>query len=167
MRIISFISLLSCSIILFNTSCGSKKKNNATAPIIKKEKVDEEEEAAQMVFNFESYPLLGDVLDKAAKEKKLIYLDAGAKWCPPCQLLKKNVYTHLATATFFNEHFISYLVDVEKGEGPDIKLMYNISSLPTLLFLDEKGREISRIESGISASALTAKAKEVLAKTGR
>jgi thioredoxin-related protein len=86
------------------------------------------------------------VLDKAKSLGKYIYLDISAEWCVPCQLMKRDVYTHQETADYFKTNFVNYLVDVQKGEGPDLKIIFNVSSFPTLLILDEKGREIRRHE---------------------
>lgn len=105
-------------------------------------------------IKFIDSPLLANVLSIAEKENKWIYMDVGAKWCAPCQQMKKNIYTDKTVSDYFNENFISYLVDAEKNEGPDIKLIYNISSYPTLLFIDSKGREMLRKEGGMSLSSL-------------
>jgi thioredoxin-related protein len=91
-------------------------------------------------------------------------LDVGAKWCVPCQLMKRDVYTHQTTADYFNEHFIPYLVDGESNEGPDLRLIFDITSYPTLLFIDEKGRPMLKIESALTTSALMEFGKSAVEK---
>lgn len=162
--IILFISILhSCSSSKKITEDKKKKPETEITNIknsIDEIKIDtniilepfENEKAFRFVF--EKSALLGDVLAKAEKENKWIYLDLSAKWCAPCQIMKRDVYTNEEIAAYFNENFINYLVDVEKGEGPDLKLIYDIKSYPTLLFVDYKGRQMMRKESAVTASGL-------------
>jgi thioredoxin-related protein len=150
-------------ISLFFLQCKGSKK--AVDGEVKKEK-ETEVVTKKYAFDFVEAPLLSDVLAQAKKENKWIYMDVGAKWCVPCQIMKKEVYTHKPTADFFNKNFITYLVDGEKGEGPDLRVIFNINSYPTLLFIDERGREMMKMESGIGATALMDFGKSALLKKG-
>lgn len=115
-------------------------------------------------FDFTEESVFTNVLSKAEAEKKLIFVDMSAKWCVPCQLMKRDVYTHQETADFFNNNFISYLVDAEEGEGPDLRVIFGVEEYPTLLIVNEKGRVVSRRVGGIYHNDLVAFAKEALAK---
>ncbi len=114
------------------------------------------------LVNFQDKVLLSEVLDLAKKKEKLIYIDFGADWCMPCQIMKSDVYTQAEVGELFNRSFINYNVDVEKGEGPDLKFIYEINELPTLLILDEKGRVLKRHQGGISSSGLIRFGQSVL-----
>lgn len=139
-------------LILFSFSCKSTK-------------VSQKPESKSIYeFNFENSALLSEVLDKAKKEQKLVYVDMSASWCAPCQLMKRDVYTHKETANFYNKNFITYLVDCEINEGPDLKLIYGVTSYPTLLILDARGREVIRKEGGTYQEALVQFGKDGLAK---
>lgn len=162
--IILFISILhSCSSSKKITEDKKKKPETEITNIknsIDEIKIDtniilepfENEKAFRFVF--EKSALLGDVLAKAEKENKWIYLDLSAKWCAPCQIMKRDVYTNEEIAAYFNENFINYLVDIEKGEGPDLKLIFEVKTYPTLLFIDAKGRQMLRKESALSMEGL-------------
>jgi thiol-disulfide isomerase/thioredoxin len=114
-------------------------------------------------INFETDNKLSDVLDKAAAENKLVYLDLNATWCTPCKLMQRDVYTHRPTASFFNQNFINHIVDIDKGEGPDLKLIYDIKVIPTLLWLDGRGRVVHRREGAAYHAELIKNAEDAMA----
>lgn len=113
-------------------------------------------------FRFDKSATLSEVLDMASKQNKLVYLDVNAKWCTPCKLMQRDVYTHGDTADFFNSTFVNYMVDVDTLEGPDIKMIYNISTIPTLLWLDAKGRVIHKKEGAAYHRELLSNAQTAL-----
>ncbi len=80
----------------------------------------------------------------AAKENKMIFMDAYAEWCGPCKRMAATVFTDDKVGQFFNENFINVKMDMEKGEGPNLSNTYDVSAYPTLLFIDEKGKLVQR-----------------------
>ncbi len=114
-------------------------------------------------FDFNRSPALATVLDQSADQNKLIYLDIGTSWCLPCQLMKEDVYTDDSLGDFFNENFINYMVEGDKGEGPDLKMIYDVKSYPTLLFLDSRGSEVARKEGAAYHRELKKLAQQALA----
>lgn len=87
---------------------------------------------------------LYSVLDRAERENKLVYIDIGTKWCLPCKMMKEDVYTDKGIGEYMNDNFISYMVDAEKANGPNMTVIFDVQSFPTLLFLDTKGRVLER-----------------------
>nr|WP_319999975.1 thioredoxin family protein [uncultured Draconibacterium sp.] len=85
------------------------------------------------------------VLKMAKKENKPIFVDAYTTWCGPCKMLAKEVFTQKDVADFFNETFINVKMDMEKGEGIELKKTWGITAFPTLLYFNEKGEIIHRI----------------------
>jgi len=79
-------------------------------------------------------------LDLAEKEQKLIFLDAYAVWCGPCQLMKWKVFPSTKAGEFFNSNFINLKVDMENGEGPELAMKYGVTAYPSLLFIDHTGK---------------------------
>ena len=85
-----------------------------------------------------------EILAKAKKEKKLIFLDAMASWCGPCKMMDKNVFSLKTVGDYYNSTFINAKIDMEKGEGLEIAKNYLVRSYPTYLFIDGDGQLITR-----------------------
>jgi thiol:disulfide interchange protein len=81
-----------------------------------------------------------EAIVKAKTEKKCIFLDAYASWCEPCKTMDREVYTTPEVAKYFNRKFISFRIDMEKGEGPVLaKKLTSIDGYPSLLFFTVEG----------------------------
>jgi len=91
---------------------------------------------------FEENISFKDVLAKAKKENKLVFMDAYASWCGPCKLMEKNIFPQEAVRSYFNANFINSHFDMEKGEGREIAKKYGVYSYPTFLFLNGDGEMV-------------------------
>lgn len=85
-----------------------------------------------------------EIKAKAKAENKLIFVDAYATWCGPCKWMAKNVFTNDTVGKFYNEKFINYTLDIEKGEGMDFAKDNKINSVPVLFYLDSTGRVLHK-----------------------
>ena len=81
-------------------------------------------------------------LKQAQQENKLIFMDCYTSWCGPCKQLAKTVFTDPDVANFFNEHFVNLKMDMEKGEGKELKNRFNVKAYPTLNFINGKGEVV-------------------------
>jgi thiol-disulfide isomerase/thioredoxin len=79
------------------------------------------------------------LLAEAKATDRIIFLDAYASWCRPCQMMAANTFTDKATGDFYNANFIPAKIDMEKGEGPDLAAQYAVTAYPTLLFINGDG----------------------------
>lgn len=95
---------------------------------------------------------------QAKKDHKLIFFDVYATWCGPCKQMDSEVYSQPEVGLQLNKDFISAKVQIDstKVDEPEIRKLYadanqirvkyNITSLPTYLFLDENGNLLHRGE---------------------
>lgn len=93
--------------------------------------------AAQIKFT--SNKAWKDILATAKKENKLIFMDAYATWCGPCQWMQENVFPESQVGSYFNKSFINVKMDMEEGEGLTLAEKYNVTSYPTFLFINGDG----------------------------
>jgi thioredoxin-related protein len=108
-----------------------------------------------------------DEVKQLAKEhNRSIFIDCYTSWCGPCKMLSKNVFTQPTVGQLFNNHFINYKVDMEKGEGPALKNQYNVTAYPTLIWVDANGNELHKSVGAPSADELIQLANAVLEGKG-
>lgn len=95
-----------------------------------------------------------EVLEKARKEDKLIFLDIYATWCGPCKRLKSNTFSNGRVGKYFNSTFINVSLDGETGDGEILANQYRINGYPSLLFIDKDGNIVTRDEGYLDADEL-------------
>ncbi|MCO4294216.1 thioredoxin family protein [Solitalea sp. MAHUQ-68] len=103
-----------------------------------------------------------ETLAKAQQENKLVFVDCYTSWCGPCKWMEKNVFTNDTAARFYNETFVNYKLDMEKGEGIDFRKKYEVSSFPTYLFIDASGKLVHKATSRMSTMEFVSVAKKAL-----
>lgn len=103
-----------------------------------------------------------EAMDKAAKEDKILFVDAYAQWCGPCKAMAKNVFTKQEVGDFFNKNFINLKLDMETPDGRTFGDKYPVSAYPTLFFVDGKGKVIKKVVGGQQADGLINQGNEAL-----
>lgn len=122
--------------------------------------------SAQESIQFQDLPFK-DIIAKAKKEKKLVFIDAYASWCGPCKMMEKNVFTQKAVGNYFNTNFINARFDMEKGEGRDIASKFGVRSYPTYLFLNGEGELVSRNSGYMEEGIFVAMAQDINSQGGK
>ena len=88
-------------------------------------------------------------LKRAKAEHKLILMDLWTEWCPPCRYLEEKVYpSPEAQAALRRVVPFSALVQKKDRtpvpEGTRLAEQFNLEAFPTLVILDENGKEVRR-----------------------
>jgi thiol:disulfide interchange protein len=103
-------------------------------------------------------------IEKAKLEHKIVFIDAYATWCGPCKQLSKKTFTDKKVGDLFNAQFINVKIDVDEAEGKQFAEKFEINSIPTLLFFDQEGKLMHRIQGFYTPSELLTEAKKVVGK---
>ncbi|MFK8006854.1 MAG: thioredoxin family protein [Saprospiraceae bacterium] len=85
------------------------------------------------------------VIIQAAKEDKIIFIDAYTDWCQPCKKMDKQVFPQKLVGDFYNKNFVNVKLNMEKGIGEELKKKYDVFFFPTFLFLTADGTIVHRI----------------------
>lgn len=74
-------------------------------------------------------------LEAANNANKLVFVDIYTDWCAPCKKMNKLVFTDPKVAAFYNEKFINFRINGEKGEGIALAKKFDVSAYPALLYV--------------------------------
>jgi thioredoxin-related protein len=94
-------------------------------------------------------------LEQAAKENKPVLLDfTGSTWCPPCKMMKKEIFSTSDFLDFAKQNLVIVELDYLPGGKPAVEQYakqnlslaekYQIEGFPTAILLDPKGKELAR-----------------------
>jgi thioredoxin-related protein len=107
-----------------------------------------------------------DVMNKAFKDNKPVFLDCFTTWCGPCRQMNNEVFTQPEVAEYFNSNFINAKFDMEKGEGIELKNRFEVNAFPTYVFIDPSGNVVNKIVGSMPANEFIALAKEGMEGNG-
>lgn len=85
------------------------------------------------------------IIIQAAKENKIIFIDAYTDWCQPCKKMDKQVFPQKLVGDYYNKNFVNVKMNMEKGVGKELQEKYDVLFFPTFLFLAADGTIVHRI----------------------
>lgn len=103
-----------------------------------------------------------EALSLAKKRNQLVFIDCYTSWCAPCKKMEKTVFVNDTVYQFYNKNFVNFKIDMEKGEGVELKKKYEVGSFPTYLFVNASGEIIHRTASLMPANDFLNAAKTAL-----
>jgi thiol:disulfide interchange protein DsbD len=90
-----------------------------------------------------------DLIARATLEHKPVFIDFYADWCIPCRELDKNTFSAPEVAAASTD-FVMLKANLTSASSPlarELTRKYKIKGVPTLVFLDAEGRELTRLRA--------------------
>jgi thioredoxin-related protein len=103
-----------------------------------------------------------EAFDIAQKEGKKVMLYFHFDGCGSCLQLEKEAFIDHKVIAFYSENFISLDINTKKGKGVKVCEKFNIEFYPTLIFLDENGKEFHKISGYFNAETFLQQSIDLL-----
>ncbi len=103
-----------------------------------------------------------DVKSIAAKEQKLIIIDAYTDWCSWCKVMDRETFTDPVVINFMNDKFIPVRYEMETGFGAKMSAKYRVNGFPTYLIFTPDGKLVYRILGYMKSKDFLEKLAEAL-----
>ncbi len=125
-------------------------------------------------MQFEHLPTWKDVIAKAKKENKLVFLDCYTTWCGPCKMMSSQVFSQKNVGEFYNANYVNAKVQLDETDGDDeytknwysqgkeIADRYDVKAYPTYLIFNGDGEVVHRFVGSMSPEEFIKKGKEIL-----
>ena len=104
------------------------------------------------------------VLEQAQREKKPVFVEFFATWCAPCKVMEEEIFTQEPTYRYMNANFLNFRTDFDTPSGQTIASLYEVKSMPTVLFLNPQGVVLERHTGIANPSVLKSLGDSALGK---
>lgn len=98
----------------------------------------------------------------AIEQQKLVFIDLYATWCPPCQMMEREVFSRSDVGEFMANRFVCAKYDVDKTTGRELLKRYGSRSVPLYLVFDTEGELLGRIRGAAPAEEFMAEIERIL-----
>ena len=88
-----------------------------------------------------------------------------ASWCPPCQVMKNEVYPSAAVKDFRNRFEWAYL-DIDEPENAAIAERFGVNGIPHIQFLNQQGKSLGNQVGSTTPEEFAKRLDKVLRKAG-
>lgn len=88
---------------------------------------------------------LAEGLVASKQTGKLVLVELGAEWCPPCRKMEETTYVDPDVVARINRDFIPVKMDLKGEEAQNLSDSLGIRSIPTALFMNAEGKVIKKL----------------------
>ncbi|WP_420316065.1 thioredoxin fold domain-containing protein [Ekhidna sp.] len=107
-----------------------------------------------------------DTWDEALKQSrmngKLIFLNAYAHWCEPCEEMEEYTFSDLEVSNYYNSNFINLTLDLEDYPGVELAEKFTVGVFPSYLFINGNGEVVHRGCGAMDANEFLALGKDAI-----
>lgn len=139
------------------SACGSRS-DSQTEQVEVQDSVAQTKDTVVDWGNVEQAQRVSEPSSRVRQEevRRLTVLDFSATWCGPCKVFAP-VFHEVAEEYKDQADFRTIDIDQERA----LAEKYNIQAVPTLVVLDENGKELKRVEGAMSKSDFIELIKEL------
>lgn len=99
----------------------------------------------------------------ARAENKPLMIKFTADWCAPCRFMEDDAWIDSAVRATLKDVVLTRIYDTEP-DAPKLGREYKVTLFPTMVFLDDDGSLIGKVEGYRNAPEFVSMTKAVLAK---
>ena len=99
---------------------------------------------------------------QAVEQNKLVFIDLFATWCPPCQMMEREVFSRSDVGAFMEQHFVCAKYDIDKTTGRELLKRYGTRRVPLYLIFNTEGELLGRIRGATDPERFMAEVKRIL-----
>lgn len=99
---------------------------------------------------------------QAVEQNKLVFIDLFATWCPPCQMMEREVFSRSDVGAFMEQHFVCAKYDIDKATGRELLKRYGNRRVPLYLIFNTEGELLGRIRGATDPERFMAEVKRIL-----
>ena len=85
---------------------------------------------------------LAAALIEAQQAHKPVLVDVSASWCPPCRVMKHEVWPDGKVRAVVTSRFVPVLIDPDLPTNRDVLERYSVRGFPTVIVLDPSGNSV-------------------------
>lgn len=105
-----------------------------------------------------------EMFGKAQQSNKPVFVNFYTSGCDSCKQMAKDVFPLESVGKVYNENFICWQIDAEKGEGVSLAKRCRVTTFPTYLFIGTDGNILCRALGSMDAQSFIGVSDIVLNK---
>lgn len=113
-----------------------------------------------------SVDFINNDFDMALTESKIVekplMVFFYTEWCGWCKAMDEMIFSNPEMSDYSSKELVSVRIDAEKGNGLSLIKKYKVRSYPTVVFLNNRGKEINRINGFLMPKSFLKMTKTVV-----